>query len=176
MKKIELNEIGRVVMIILIWLLSFTVVTNAATITGTAFIGAFTFYVGALFLTFFYFKDERLMKNAKMSLIVVVVFAIAFIAIQCYTEILVAFNVDQLNDKGDVTAAYKIADILNGIVVIFKNVVMVICLLVTVLNALRTGDNKILDLDEPTKKEEKSDEKKTVAKTTKTVTNEQNKE
>ena len=140
MKKIELNSVGRSVLIILIWLLSFTVVTNAATITGTTFIGAFAFYVGALFLAFFYFKDEELMKNAKKSLIVVVIFAILFIAIQCYTDILIAINVDVFKGA-EKTIAYKTADVLNGIAIIFRNVVMVFCLLKVVLNTFSSNNN-----------------------------------
>lgn len=159
MKKIELTDLLRVVLIILTWLLTFTVVTQTGTISngGVGLIGSFAFYLGILYLCFVYFKDAKLMKNAKMSLVVVVFFVVVFLGVQCYADILDAFNVNAINGEGSRTVAYRIYDVLLGIYNIGRNVITGLCLLVAILNAFRTGENNVIEI---TKKETKEAENK----------------
>ena len=131
MKKIELNAPLRFVLVILIWLLTFTVVNLTGTLNngGAGLIGTLVLYVGALYLSFVYFNDCSLKKACKLSLIVMVIVICCYLVIQCYGYILTAFRINN-------ETAYKIQDALNGIFNIGRNLTIAICLLITLVKTL----------------------------------------
>ena len=94
MKKIELNAPLRFVLIVLIWLLTFTVVNLTGTLNngGAGLIGTLLLYAGALFLAFCYFNDCALKKACKLSLTVMVILVACYLAVQCYGYALSAFE------------------------------------------------------------------------------------
>lgn len=105
MKKIELNNMGRKVLVVLTWLITLSVVATLG-ISGSGFFGSLTFYAGILFLAFVYFNDEKLQKTVKKSLIVAFIFVLVFFAIETYSSILNIFAVTSRN-------AYRVAEILS---------------------------------------------------------------
>lgn len=111
MKKIELNNLGRKVLKVLTWLLTVSVVSTLG-ILGTGWFGALTFYLGMLFLAFVYFKDEDLQNTIKNALVVAVIFVVISLAINVYSDALVAFDVEKFNGV-ELAAPYKFVDILE---------------------------------------------------------------
>ena len=154
MKKIELNAPLRFVLIVLIWLLTFTVVNLTGTLNngGVGLIGTLVLYVGALFLAFYYFNDCALKKAAKTSLVVMVVIAIAYMFVQCYGYALQAFQITN-ND------AIKVNTALNGIFNIARNVTLGICLIMTLVNASKENDSECCCKKEAPKAETKEETK-----------------
>ena len=132
MKKIELNAPLRFVLIVLIWLLTFTVVNIAGTVNngGAGLIGTLVIYVGALYLSFVYFNDCALKKACKLSLLVMVILVIAYLVIQCYGYILDVFEVTN-------RTALRIENALGNVYLIGRNVTMAVFLLITIINALK---------------------------------------
>ena len=130
MKKIELSAPLRFVLIILIWLLTFTVVNLTATLSngGVGLIGTLVLYVGALYLAFCYFNDCALKKACKLSLLVVVVITICYLVIQCYDYVLAAFEITNKN-------AIKARTIVSNLFLVGRNLTMAICLIVTIVKA-----------------------------------------
>ena len=131
MKKIELNAPLRFVLIVLIWLLTFTVVNLTGTLNngGVGLIGTLLIYVGALYLSFVYFNDCALKKACKLSLLVMVILAIAYLAIQCYGYVLDAFEVTN-------RTALRIENSLNSIYLLGKNITIIVFLLITIITSL----------------------------------------
>ena len=131
MKKIELNAPLRFVLIVLIWLLTFTVVNIAGTVNngGAGLIGTLVIYVGALYLSFVYFNDCALKKACKLSLLVMVILVIAYLVIQCYGYILDVFEVTN-------RTALRIENALGNVYLIGRNVTMAVFLLITIIKAL----------------------------------------
>ena len=130
MKKIELNAPLRFVLIVLTWLLTFTVVNLTATLSngGAGLIGTLVLYAGMLFLAFCYFNDCALKKACKLSLLVVVILACCYLVIQCYQYILLAFEVTNRN-------AIKVNTILTNLFTVGRNVTMAVCLIITLVKA-----------------------------------------
>ena len=167
MKKIELNAPLRFILIILIWLLTFTVV-NIAGAPGTlnnggaGLIGTLVLYLGALFLAFCYFNDCALKKAAKSSLIVMVILAVAYLIVQCYGYALDAFQINN-------TTAGKVEVALGGIYMIGKNITLAVCLIFTLVNASNAANasdeecsckkTKEVETKKEEIKEEKAEEK-----------------
>lgn len=132
MKKIELNAPLRFILVILIWLLTFTVVNvEGATLNnfGAGLIGTLVFYVGALFLAFVYFNDCQLKKACKLSLVVVVILTVCNLATDCYGYILDAFEVQA-------EGAYKVKSVFDNIYLIGRNVVMGVFLILALVQSL----------------------------------------
>ena len=132
MKKIELTAPLRFVLVILIWLLTFTVVNLTGTLNngGAGLIGTLVLYVGTLYLAFVYFNDCQLKKACKLSLLVMVIIIMAYLFIQCYQYFLTAFEIGGRGVAKSVT-------IINGIFNIGKNVAMIVFLLLAVLQTLK---------------------------------------
>lgn len=86
MKKIELNNLGRKVLVVLTWLITLSVVASLG-ISGAGFFGSLTFYVGILFLAFVYFNDEKLQNTVKKSLIVAFIFVLVFFGLELIESI-----------------------------------------------------------------------------------------
>ncbi len=131
MKKIELNAPLRFVLIVLIWLLTLTVVNLTGTLNngGAGLIGTLVLYVGALYLSFVYFNDCALKKACKLSLLVMVILAIAYLTIQCYGYILDAF---EINNR----TALRIENSLASIFLLGKNITIIVFLLITIITTL----------------------------------------
>ena len=130
MKKIELNAPLRFVLIILTWLLTFTVVNLTATLNngGIGLIGTLVLYAGMLFLSFCYFNDCALKKACKLSLLVVVILACCYLVIQCYQYILLAFEINNRN-------AVKVNTILTNLYTVGRNVTIAVCLIIALVKA-----------------------------------------
>ena len=154
MKKIELNAPLRFVLIVLIWLLTFTVVNLTGTLNngGVGLIGTLVLYAGTLFLAFCYFNDCALKRAARSSLIVMVIVAVAYMFVQCYGYALDAFQITN-ND------AHKINTALNGIFMIGRNVTLGICLILTLVNASKDSDSECSCKKEAPKAEAKEEAK-----------------
>lgn len=131
MKKIELNAPLRFVLIVLIWLLTFTVVNIAGTVNngGAGLIGTLVIYIGALYLSFVYFNDCALKKACKLSLLVMVILVMCYLVIQCYGYILDTFEVTN-------RTALRIENALGNVFLIGRNVTMAVFLLITIIKAL----------------------------------------
>ncbi len=134
MKKVELTSGIKFVLIVLTWLLTFTV-TNVTTLVSGAgsLIGALAFYALVLFADFVYFKDCCLQKHAKMSLVAVVILIACKLVVSCYNagvEYLVidasAKLLEKLND---------VKKILNGLVIIGTNVAVIVCLIMVLVKS-----------------------------------------
>lgn len=121
MKKIELNNMGRKVLVVLTWLITLSVVATLG-ISGAGFFGSLTFYALILFLAFVYFNDEKLQKTVKKSLIVAFIFVLVFFAIETYSSILNIFEVTSRN-------AYRVAEILNLVAKFAKYTIVAIFIL-----------------------------------------------
>lgn len=130
MKKIELNAPLRFVLIILTWLLTFTVVSMTATLSngGSGLIGTLVIYGAMLFLSFCYFDDCALKKASKTSLLVVVIIAICYLIVQCYGYALVAFKIHNAD-------AVNFQTQLNNIFNIARNIVMAVFLIIALVQA-----------------------------------------
>ena len=162
MKKIELNAPLRFVLIVLIWLLTFTVVNLTGTLNngGVGLIGTLLIYVGALYLSFVYFNDCALKKACKLSLLVMVILAIAYLAIQCYGYILDAF---EINNR----TALRIENSLGSIYLLGKNITIIVFLLITIITSLNAdceGKKECCSKKEDKKEAEKVEAPKEEAK------------
>lgn len=159
MKKIELNAPLRFVLIVLIWLLTFTVVNLTGTLNngGAGLIGTLLLYAGALFLAFCYFDDCALKKACKLSLTVMVILVACYLAVQCYGYALSAFEITSKD-------AIKVNTILSNVFLIGRNLTMAICLIYALVASCNEGeckcscDKETKEVEAPkeeTKKEEK---------------------
>ena len=140
MKKIELNAPLRFVLIILTWLLTFTVVNLAGALNngGAGLIGTLVLYVGLLYLEFVYFDDCELKKAAKFALVVMVILIAINLISQCYGYCLTTFQVDQIKHP----KLYKAVDSINGMKNIICNLTIAICLIVNLITALNASCDK----------------------------------
>ena len=130
MKKIELNAPLRFVLVILIWLLTFTVVNLAGTLNnvGSGLIGTLVIYGGVLFLAFGYFNDCALKKACKFSLLVMVILVVCYLLVQSYGYILSAFEITNKN-------AIKANTVITNVYLVARNVAMAVCLIITLVKA-----------------------------------------
>ena len=137
MKKIELNAPLRFVLVILIWLLTFTVVNLTGTLNngGAGLIGTLVLYAGVLFLAFGYFNDCALKKACKFSLLVMVILVVCYLLVQSYGYILSAFEITNKN-------AVKANTIISNVYLVGRNVAMAICLIITLVKACDECDCK----------------------------------
>ena len=135
MKKIELNTPLKFVLIILTWLLTFTVVNLGASLNngGAGLIGTLVLYVGLLYLAFGYFNDCDLKKACKVSLIVMVVLICCNLFIQCYGYFLEMFEITN-------NTAIKVQTKLSDAFVIGRNVVIIVFLLINMITSLKTSE------------------------------------
>ena len=131
MKKIELNAPLRFVLVILIWLLTFTVVNFTGTLAngGAGLIGTLVLYVGALYLAFVYFNDCALKKACKLSLIVMSILIVCTLVIQCY-----GYTITLIDNPNK--AIIKTGEVLNVVLQVGRNLTLAICLLVTLITTL----------------------------------------
>ena len=158
MKKIELNTPLKFVLIILTWLLTFTVVNLTATLNngGVGLIGTLVLYVGLLYLAFGYFNDCDLKKACKTSLIVMVVLICVNLFIQCYGYFL---SLCEINSS----TAFKIQAKLSDLFLIGKNVVIIVFLLISMITSLKTCDGNCCCKKEAPKAEAKEEAKEVEA-------------
>ena len=135
MKKIELTTPLRFVLVILIWLLTFTVVTVTGTLAnpGAGLIGTLILYVGALYLSFSYFNDCQLKKACKLSLLVMVIIVMFYLFVQCFGQFI---TLCELERNEIMTKTY---DKLNAIFAIGKNVALVVFLILAMVQTLSAG-------------------------------------
>ena len=156
MKKIELNAPLRFVLVILIWLLTFTVVNLTGTLNngGAGLIGTLVLYVGALYLAFVYFNDCGLKKAVKLSLLVMIILICVSLLIQCYGYFLQTFSI---NNSG----ALKANTYITGLFNIGKNITIIVFLLINIVTCLSdTCDGKCDCKKEVEAKEETKEEVK----------------
>lgn len=152
MKKIELNNMGRKVLVVLTWLITLSVVATLG-ISGSGFFGSLTFYAGILFLAFVYFNDEKLQKTVKKSLIVAFIFVLVFFAIETYSSILNIFAVTSRN-------AYRVAEILSLVAKFAKYTIVGIFVLAELFDFGGCKDSKeAIENKEQSSNEEESEEK-----------------
>lgn len=155
MKKIELNAPLRFVLIILIWLLTFTIVNLTGTLNngGAGLIGTLVLYAGALFLAFCYFDDCGLKKACKLSLLVMVILVCCYLIIQSYGYVIAAFDINN-------ETVIKINTALTNIFLIGRNITMALCLIVALVNSCDKGECECSCKKEETPKVEAKEEKK----------------
>ena len=159
MKKIQLNAPLRFVLIILTWLLTFTVVNLTGSLSngGVGLIGTLVLYVGLLYLSFVYFDDCELKKAAKFALIVMVILIAINLVTQCYGYCLTAFQVDQVKHP----KLYKAVTSIEAMKQVVLNLTIAICLIVNLVLALKgTCDNKCCCKEEAKKVEAPKEEEK----------------
>ena len=137
MKKIELNAPLRFVLVILIWLLTFTVVNLTGTLNngGAGLIGTLVLYVGTLYLAFVYFNDCQLKKACKVSLLVMVIIIMCYLFVQAYQYFLTAFEISGQGVAKSVT-------IMTGLFNLGKIIVMIVFLLLAVIQTLGGCNNE----------------------------------
>ena len=138
MKKIELTAPLRFVLVILIWLLTFTVVNLTGTLSngGAGLIGTLVLYVGALYLSFSYFNDCQLKKACKLSLLVMVIIVMFYLFVQCFGQFI---NLCELNNNNIMNKIYAK---LNDIFLIGKNVALIVFLILAMVQTLCACDDK----------------------------------
>ncbi len=130
MKKIELNAPLRFILVILIWLLTFTVVNLAGALNngGAGLIGTLVLYIGVLYLAFCYFNDCALKKACRFSLITMAILVVVNLFISSYEYIIRAFEITN-------ESAIKVNTIITNLFYIGRNVTMALCLLITLVKA-----------------------------------------
>lgn len=135
MKKIEISAPLRFVLIILIWLLTFTVVNVGAALNngGVGLIGTLVLYAGALFLAFVYFNDCALKRACKLSLIVMVILTVCYLGTQCYGYMLDAFDVEA-------EGARKAENAIENLYFIGRNVTMAVFLIINLVQSLSSNE------------------------------------
>lgn len=154
MKKIELNTALKFVLIILTWLLTFTVVNLSATLnnSGSGLIGTLVIYAGLLFLAFSYFNDADLQCNVKYSLLVIVICAIGNLFVSCYGYAIQYFDITN-------ETALKIGQYITGIYNILKNITLGVFLILALLSKFNAtkenNETKEIEAKEETKEETK---------------------
>ena len=138
MKKIELTAPLRFVLVILIWLLTFTVVNLTGTLNngGAGLIGTLVLYVGALYLSFSYFNDCQLKKACKVSLLVMVIIVMFYLFVQCFGQFI------NLCELGNNEIMNKIYVKLNDIFLIGKNVALIVFLILAIVQTICACDDK----------------------------------
>lgn len=131
MKKIELTAPLRFVLVILIWLLTFTVINLTGTLNngGAGLIGTLVLYVGALYLAFVYFNDCKLKKACKLSLLVMVILICVSLFIQCYGYLIQTF---EINNNG----VLKSYNYINGLFNMGRNITIIVFLLINLVQCL----------------------------------------
>ena len=144
MKKIELNTPLKFVLIVLTWLLTFTVVNLTGSLNngGAGLIGTLVLYVGLLYLAFGYFNDCDLKKACKLSLTVMVILVCINLFINCYGYFL---DLCEITDRN----AVKVQAKLNDIFMIGKNIVIIVFLIISMVTSLNTCEGSCCKSEAP---------------------------